>query len=141
MRKRLVPGKTVKSLPRPPDDGPTPTTIPIPRITRRERRKCERPNYVPHRTPSYSNPESWSYAYDPQLQDMYRIVGLMIERKYPKVKIDWSNPKYYRAFNKLIYHCSSKHISSYIEERDDDVLTASKEVSDDDKGWEKQRDN
>lgn len=70
---------------------------------------------------------------------MYRIVGLMIEEKYPKVRIDWSDPKYHRAFNKLIYHCSSKYISPYIEERDDDDVITSKELSDDDKGWEKQK--
>ena len=139
MHKRLVPGKSVKNLPRPPDDGTAPTIIiPGPRITRGERRKCERPNYIPRRTPNYSNRESWSYAYGPQLQDMYRIVGLMVENKYPNVKIDWSGPKYHRAFNELIYHCSSKYITPYIEERDDDV-TASKELSGDDKGWEKQK--
>ena len=64
----------------------------------------------------------------------------MIEEKYSKVRIDWKDPKYHRAFNKLIYHCSSKYISPYIEERDDDDVTASKELSDDDKGWEKQKD-
>jgi hypothetical protein len=141
MYKRIIPGKSIKSLPRPPDDDTAPTIIPIPRITRKEHRKCERPNYVPHRTPSHSDRELWSYAYEPQLQDMHRIVGLMIERKYPKMKIDWSNPKYYKAFNKLIYHCSSKYITPYIEDRDDDALTASKELSDDDKGWERQRGN
>ena len=139
MHKRLVPRKSVKNLPSTPDDGTVLRTIPIPRITRKERRKCERPNYVPHRTPSYSNRELWSHSYAPQLCDMYRIVGLMIEEKYPKVRIDWKDPKYHRAFNKLIYHCSSKYISPYIEERDDDDVTTSKELSDDNKGWEKQK--
>ena len=140
MHKRLVPGKFVTNLPSSPDDGTTPAIIPIPRISRKERRKCERPNYIPHRTPNHSSRDEWSHAYSPQLYDMYRIVGLMIEKKYPKIRIDWTDPKYHRAFNKLIYHCSSKYISPYIEERDDDDVTASKELSDDDKGWEKQKD-
>ena len=139
MYKRLVPKKSVKNLPSPPDDGARPTIIPVPMVTCREERKCERPNYIPHRTPNYTNKESWIYAYGPQIDDMYRITGLMIEKCYPNVNIDWTEPKYHRAFNKLIYYCSSKYITPYIEERDCDVVTMSKELSDDDKGWEKQR--
>lgn len=137
-RKRLVPGKTVTNLPSPPDDGSKPTIIPIPRIPRRQHRKCERPNYIPHPSPNYDNRDEWSYAYDPQLFTMYRIAGRMIEERYPKIKIDWQNPKYYRAFNKLIYHCSSKFITPYIEERDEDDITPSKELAEEYKGWEKQ---
>ena len=72
---------------------------------------------------------------------MYRIVRRMIENMYPKVSIDWNDPKYYRAFNKLIYNCSSRYITPYIEEIEDDVIYSSKEVSDEDKGWEKQKGN
>ena len=112
MSKRLMLKKSVKNLPRSPDDT-TSTSIPIPTITTRKRRKCERVNYVPHRTPNYSNRETWTDTYANQIYDMYRITGLMIESKYPNVQIDWTDPKYHQAFNKLIYHCSSKYITPY----------------------------
>jgi len=136
MHKRIVTEKYVKNLPRPHDDLCSPN-IPIPRIYRSEYKECERLNRVPYPTPDKSNRESWSYAYNPQLHDMYKIVGLMVEGRYPKAKINWDDPKYYRAFNKLIHHCSSQYITPHIDERDDEIT--SKELCDDDKGWEKQR--
>ena len=139
MHKRIVTRKSVSNLPSPVDDGKSNTIIPVPRVTYRHRRKCERPNYIPHRSPNYDNRNEWSDAYDPQLFTMYRIIGRMIDSEFPKVSIDWRNPKYYRALNKLIYHCSSRYISPYIDKRDD--LTSSKDLSDDDKGWEKQKGN
>ena len=142
MYKRLVPGKTVSNLPTSPDDDMSTSVIPtIIRPTYKQHRKCERYNYIPHRNPNYNNRDEWSYAYDSHLYTMYRIVRRMIENMYPKVSIDWNDPKYYRAFNKLIYNCSSRYITPYIEEIEDDVIYSSKEVSDEDKGWEKQKGN
>jgi len=131
MHKRIVSGKTVKNLPSTPDDdSSTNVIIPVPRISLRNKcRKCERPNYIPDRTPTYSDRESWNHAYNEPLLAMYRSVGLMVEEKYPSIRIDWRDPKYHDAFHKLIYHCSSKYITSYIEERDEDSVTAFKELS------------
>jgi hypothetical protein len=147
MRKKLVPRKSVSSILSSPDDDKThtiDTIIPIPRIIRKERKKCERCNYVPYSKPRYDNQNEWRYAYDFQIYDMYRIVGRMIEEKYPNLSIDWKDPQYYTAFNNLIYACSSKYITPYIEERDNDdndnIL--SKDLLDDNKeGWVKQKRN
>lgn len=138
MHKRLVTGKSVSDLTRSPDDNTT-TPLIIPRITNRKQRKCERSNYIPHKSPKYDNRDEWSQAYDPYLFTMYRIVGRMIEEKYPNISIDWKDPKYYIAFNQLIYHSSSRFITPYIEECNENV-TSSKELSEEDKGWEKQQD-
>ncbi len=140
MHKQLVLGKSVKNLSISSKDGERSSliVIPIPRIRSKECRKCERTNYIPHR--SINTTQSWYDNYDSQIYDMYRIAGRLIEERYPKIKVDWSNPKYYNAFNKLLNHCSSNHIIfSSISENEE--LSKSKEVHNYDKGWEKQKDN
>jgi hypothetical protein len=139
MHKRIICRKTITNLPSTIDGSSTSFTIPVPRISQNDHRKCERSNYIPHRTPTYDSRDAWIRAYDEPLNSMYRSIGLMIEKKYPDIRIDWRDPKYHKAFHKLIYHCSSKYIAPYIQEREDDSVIASKELYGEDKGWEKQK--
>uniref|UniRef100_A0A6C0LV86 Uncharacterized protein n=1 Tax=viral metagenome TaxID=1070528 RepID=A0A6C0LV86_9ZZZZ len=73
------------------------------------KRECERSNYIPHRT-SYCSHEEWCDEYTRQLDDMYRIVRRTIDRNYKSKKIDWEDPKYVHAFDKIMFNCSSKFI-------------------------------
>ena len=58
--------------------------------------------------------------------------------RFPKADIEWGNPRYHAALVKLMYHCSSKYISPYIDSQE---LKVSKNEDDDNKGWEKQGGN
>ena len=109
--------------------------IPIPRIYPKSKR-CERSNYVPHPTPSYTNKSEWAQAYTPQLREMYRIIRMMTLLRFPKAKIEWGHPRYHAALVKLMYHCSSKYISPHIDYETE--LKVSKKEDYDNKGWERQ---
>jgi hypothetical protein len=107
----------------------------------RDERKCERNNYVPNLTPANSSRGEWGAAYTVHLRHMMSIVAITIDEEYPKRKIKWDrNPQIEKNFSKVIYHCSSKYISPYLEnyslsdESSED--SPSKNVSDNDK-WEK----
>lgn len=80
----------------------------------RSSRKCEIPNYIPHSRPENTNREIWHNSYKQNLIDMYRIVRGLIDIYIPKNKIIWNNIAI-NNLSKLIYHCSSKYISSYLE--------------------------
>jgi hypothetical protein len=82
-------------------------------------RKCEIPNYLPEPEldSEHSNREDWHNSYKEQLIDIFRIVRLITESEFKNNKIVWDN----LAFNNLsrvIYHCSSKNISPYLESND-----------------------
>ena len=142
---RLATDKYVTDLPREDDAGSNQRSFPIPRLPRRIkfRRKYERPNYIPHTTPVCTDPKAWCYTYADPLQEMYRVTRLIIKAKYPYTKIDWDDPIYANALSKMIYHCSSKYISPFMEEYSDEenVQLTSKSSIDSDKGWEKQKGN
>lgn len=93
--------------------------IPIPKIYgkwKTDGRKCERSNHIPHRTPTNSNRREWHNAYLAQLIDMYFIVINTINEMYPKCRINWDeNEKIFHNLSRLIYHCSSKYISPYVD--------------------------
>ena len=91
------------------DDEPSNIVIQVSSV-RPSRRKCERGNYIPHKT-SYCTQKEWCDEYTKQLDDLYRIVGRSIDRNYKLGKIDWKDPKYVHAFDKLMFNCSSKYIS------------------------------
>jgi len=138
--RRLIPGRSAKNLPRV-FHHEKPIVVPIPRRGE-EYREYERSNYVPHFTPNYTCKKDWVYAYEPEIAAMYRIIGMMATEKYPKSEKKWNEPKNMRAFIKLIYHCSSRYISPYIEERnEEDEYISSKEENDMNKGWERQKGN
>ena len=81
---------------------------PIPRI--------RQPKFGSSRNRPASDRHEWHNAYFPQLIIMYDMVQEIINEKYPKNKIDWDNPRHLNNFSRLIYHCSSKLISPYLED-------------------------
>ena len=114
MAKRIILRKTITNLPLSKSCNTQSINLPpIPGFIKRYR-NCENLRYVTYPSPCCSYKDEWVQSYEEKLLDMYRITRLMIESRYPNCKIDWDNPKYYRAFISLIYHCSSKHISMYL---------------------------
>ena len=83
-------------------------------VNRHVNRKCEIPNYLPHKTPEHSNREVWHNAYKEHLIDIYKNVRDIINSEFPKNKIVWDIVAI-NNLSKVIYHCSSKYISPYIE--------------------------
>ena len=96
----------------------------------RDSRECERRNHIPHLTPTNSNHDKWITAYDTQLRHMLNIVATTIHEEYPKNNIRWyKNQNIEKNFSYVIYHCSSKYISPYLDN------SPSKKVEEDNK-WE-----
>lgn len=83
---------------------PIPTTI-IP-----VRRRCERSNYIPHPTPLRPNYAKWRNTYYEQLIDIHAIVSEIISEKSPRIKNIHKETLF-----KLLYKCSSKYITPWIE--------------------------
>lgn len=82
----------------------------------KDKRKRERGNYIVHPTPLNTNRFEWHNAYISQLVDFRNIVFTTIQERYPKNKIKWNTNEYIvHNLSKLIYHCSSKYISEYLE--------------------------
>ena len=77
---------------------------------------CVRRNYIPHRPKKHINHCEWHNAYINELIMMYKLTKSIINKNYPKVKIDWESNKLFNYFSSLIYHCSSKYISEYLSE-------------------------
>ena len=72
-------------------------------------RVIKRNNIIPYSASNYNRKDWYEYYYT-TIEDMYRITRLIIDKKFPKNKIDWDNPRYYTGFIKLIYESSSKYI-------------------------------
>lgn len=87
----------------------------IKQIQGKDPRRIERRNYIPHRTPVRTYRNKWEDAYRFQLEDMYNIVINIITERYPKKKINWDSYTNYKALSELIFHCSSKHISEFLD--------------------------
>jgi hypothetical protein len=85
------------------------TEVVVPMI--QEVRKCERSNYIPHKTPVLSNLDNWRDIYSEHLDNMYDIMRQKVDTSFPGLNIDWEDPMYFYAFEKLIYHCSSKYLA------------------------------
>lgn len=86
---------------------------PVHRILKK--RQVERSNYIPHPTPSNANRRDWHNAYSQQLIDMYSIVIETITERYPNHNIKRiTTPKVFQNLSRLIYYCSSKYITPYI---------------------------
>ena len=79
----------------------------------RSPRKCERYNYVPYKE-GVVDRNYWHDAYISQLIDMYDIVKETMDERYPKKKINWNNPNIFHNLSRLIYHCSCKYITPYL---------------------------
>lgn len=87
-----------------------------PRITGgRDKRKCEHYNTIPHETPSNTNRRDWHNAYISQLKDIHAIIANTMNERH-KNNIKWAhNQEITHNMSRLIYHCSSKNISKYID--------------------------
>jgi hypothetical protein len=75
------------------------------------RKKCEWSNYIPHKTPNYSNKVIWIEYYKTEIIDMYKILQRIIEQNYPG-QINWDRQSIFTNFITVLYHCSSKHIET-----------------------------
>jgi len=63
-----------------------------------------------------SSHRDWHEAYVSQLIEMHRIVATTIDERYAKNRIAWSkNKKVVDNLSNLIYQCSSKIISPYMD--------------------------
>lgn len=95
---------------------------PVPKIGSRGRdpRPCVKHNYIPHLTPSNSDRGEWHDAYISELVTMYHIVADTMEKRYPRKKFCWNDNTKFNNFSRLIYHCSSKYISPYLENESKD---------------------
>jgi hypothetical protein len=98
------------------DDSFTEFLPTVPRI--KQKRICEY-NYVTYPTPISTSRSQWHNAYLSQLIDINNIVANTMNERYPKNKIKWvENKKIFHNLSRLLYHCSSKHISPYLESKE-----------------------
>jgi hypothetical protein len=67
-------------------------------------------------TPQNTNRYTWHISYLQQLIDMYKIAEKVISSRYPNSEIKWKTKKHFNDFSILIYGCSSKYISPYLED-------------------------
>jgi len=81
----------------------------------KDTRKIQRGNYIVSPTPLNSNRLQWHNSYISQIEDFRNILFTILQERHPKNKIKWNtNENIVHNLSKLIYHCSSKHISKYI---------------------------
>jgi hypothetical protein len=71
---------------------------------------------VPFPTPQNTNRYTWHISYLQQLIDMYNIAEKVISTRYPNSQIKWKTKKHFNDFSILIYGCSSKYISPYLDD-------------------------
>ena len=69
-----------------------------------------------HPTPSITNRHSWHISYCRELIHLYEIVKRIVTEKYPTIKENWESNSLFNSFSRLIYNCSSKHISLYLDD-------------------------
>lgn len=89
----------------------------VPKTTRSSlpgRRECVRWNYIPHSTPWNANYSKWYESYYSHLLDLYNIFGNGFDARYGAGK-DWDDERAFHDFCQLIWHCSSKYISPYLD--------------------------
>jgi hypothetical protein len=72
-------------------------------------------NYIPHNPRRVKCREVWQQAYLEQLRYIYIIIKRIITMYFPKHKINWNKPQIQNNISKVIYHCSSKYISPYLD--------------------------
>jgi hypothetical protein len=77
-------------------------------------KKCEIPNYIPHIIKKKPDFDKWIEAYENQISNLYNIIIEIINKEFPKNKIIWNNIYIYNNLCKMLYHCSSKHISDFL---------------------------
>jgi hypothetical protein len=104
------------------DDWYSVSTGPIPTVNcfrgkwKRDGRKCERYNHVPHPTPANSDYNEWVGVYGVQIEQLARILVDTVDELHPRNGIKWDkDPQIMANFQKVIYHCSSKYLSPYVD--------------------------
>lgn len=88
--------------------------IQIPQIIgkwRKDHRKCERFNYIPHDSPTHKNKDIWLQVYFEQLLIIHDIVYETINERYPKNNFYSEKKDTFSELSNLVYNCSSKYIS------------------------------
>ena len=96
--------------------GPIPTVNCFRGKWKRDVRRCERYNHVPHPTPTNSCYSEWAGVHGVQLEKLSRILVDTVDELYPRNGIKWNNdPRIVANFQKVIYHCSSKYLSPYLD--------------------------
>ena len=106
--------------------GPIPPRAKIISKSIIDKRRCEIPGHIPHPTPPDANYDDWESAYFQQLMVIYDIVANTVNEKYPKNRIKWAdNEELISNTSQLVYDCSSKYISPYLE---NEMKSESKEV-------------
>jgi hypothetical protein len=97
-------------------------------------RKPEKYNRIPHITPMNIKKEKWVYSYENHLLTMYDIVEEVIKEQYPKNKTKWSDhtskKKLFNGLTKLLYHCSSKYITPYLDSNLDSFPDSEDDITD-----------
>ncbi len=96
--------------------GPIPTVNCFREKWKWDARRCERYNHVPHPTPTNSCYSEWVGVHGVQLEKLSRILVDTVDELYPRNGIKWNNdPRIMANFQKVIYHCSSKYLSPYLD--------------------------
>ena len=70
---------------------------------------------IPHKKPKYANRDTWHQAYHNQLIIIHIIIKRIISQNF-NLNIVWDRPSIFNNLSRLIYHCSSKYISPYIDD-------------------------
>lgn len=72
-------------------------------------------NYIPHKTPIYSNFNIWFNEYKYSLSCLFGILKDTIDERYPEsANNDWNSNELFIKFCKFIYTKSSKHVKKWI---------------------------
>ncbi len=96
--------------------GPIPTVNCFRGKWKRDARRCKRYNHVPHPTPTNSCYNEWAGVHGVQLEQLSRILVDTVDELYPRNGIKWNDdPRIMANFQKVIYHCSSKYLSPYLD--------------------------
>jgi len=74
-------------------------------------------NYIPHKTPRYTNYNIWKKCYEHHLIQLYYIFTSSVDSKYDN-DIKWKDDDIFEEFCNFIYECSSKYINPFLKEED-----------------------
>lgn len=80
------------------------------------KRKCKRPNYLPHVVVKKNNYYDWKDSYTPALYDIYGIIRKIMQHQFPHYEINWEDTTLFDSLKKFIYQCSSTYILNNLRE-------------------------
>lgn len=102
--------------------------LPLPNTTLKVLQRTE---YAPNNRPLNTNRRDWHNAYLCHLIEMYSLVIQELHEQYPDTELPRPMIGFHH-FSRLIYHCSSKYITPYL----DDLNTCLQEVQSNQDGKE-----